>query len=343
MSLQSFYKLSSKNRWQGRVDPDKDSLRLHQVIQFLDLKELKVKQDPSQPILSPQEYKKIALIGFCCDEGVRRNKGRPGAKEGANAIRKALANLPVHFSENETQVFDAGNIIFHKASTNTDPLLACQRALSTAIQVLLFNGYFPIVLGGGHEVAFGHFHGIHFFLHSYKKAAPKESIGIINFDAHFDLRALENNRGTSGTPFLQIAKLSGREPFHYLCLGIQKTSNTKKLFQTAEKLGVQYIFAEEINEQHPEIMKKIGTFIQKNKFIYLTICLDVFDSAFAPGVSAPASNGMTPQTFFPILRRILNSKKVIGLDIAEMSPAFDIDQHTAKLASLVLFSKISNS
>ena len=344
MNLKPYYKPSDKNRWRGRVDPDENSLRLHQVIQFLDLKELHVTKVATRRSQTPEKYKKIALIGFCCDEGVRRNQGRPGAREGAGAIRNALANLPVHLNEKETQVFDAGDILYQESTTTSDdPLLSTQLALSTAIQILLSNRFFPIVLGGGHEVAFGHFHGIHSFFKSRENNKPKENIGIINFDAHFDLKAFQNNQGTSGTPFLQIAKLCGREQFHYLCLGIQKASNTKKLFQTAEDLGVQYIFADEINQQQPEIMSKIETFLKKNEFIYLTICLDVFDSAFTPGVSAPASNGLVPQYFFPILRKILSSNQVIGMDIAEMSPVCDIDQHTAKLASLILLTSLSES
>ncbi|MEE9165604.1 MAG: formimidoylglutamase, partial [Nitrospinota bacterium] len=344
MNLKPHYKPSDKNRWQGRVDPDENSLRLHQVIQFLDLKELHVTEVATRRSQTSGKYKKIALIGFCCDEGIRRNQGRPGAREGAGAIRNTLANSPVHFNEKVTQVFDAGDILYQEsATTSDDPLLSTQLVLSTAIQILLSNRFFPIVLGGGHEVAFGHFHGIHSFLHSRENNKPKENIGIINFDAHFDLRAFQNNQGTSGTPFLQIAKLCGQDQFHYLCLGIQKTSNTKKLFHTAEELGVQYVLADEINERErqTEIMTKIETFIMKSEFIYLTICLDVFDSAFAPGVSAPASNGLGPQYFFPIMGKILRSNKVIGMDIAEMSPAYDIDQHTAKLASLIFFNLIS--
>ena len=346
MNFKPHYKPPDKNRWQGRVDPDENSLRLHQIIQFLDLKELHVTEVATQYCQSTEKYKKIALIGFCCDEGIRRNKGRTGAREGASAIRKALVDIPIHFNEKETLVLDAGDILYKESSiSSAEPLLSTQLALSTAIQILLSNGFFPIILGGGHEVAFGHFHGIHSFLHSRENNKPIKNIGIINFDAHFDLRAFQNNRGTSGTPFLQIAKLCGQEQFHYLCLGIQKTSNTKKLFHTAEELGVQYIIADEINERErqTEIITKIETFIQKNEFIYLTICLDVFDSAFAPGVSAPASNGLVPQYFFPIMRKILSSNKVIGMDVAELSPAHDIDQHTAKLASLIFFNLISES
>jgi len=340
MDLKPHYKPPDKNSWLGRIDPDESSLRMHQVIQLVDIRELHTAEVPAQGTQSLKKHKKIAIIGFCCDEGVRRNRGRPGAREGADAIRSTLANLPIHFNAEETQVFDTGNIFYQETNSTTDPLLSTQLALSTAIQVLLSNRFFPIVLGGGHEVAYGHFHGIHGFLHSQEMVKAKENIGIINFDAHFDMRALENSMGTSGTSFLQIAELCGKEQFNYLCHGIQKAANTKKLFQTAEDMGVQYYFADEINQRQPEIMAKTEKFMQKNRFIYLTICLDVFDSAFAPGVSAPASNGLIPQYFFPVLRKILKSNKVISMDIAEMVPAYDIDQHTAKLASLICYNLI---
>ncbi|MDP6626211.1 MAG: hypothetical protein QGG87_07240, partial [Nitrospinota bacterium] len=68
MNLKPYYKPSDKNRWRGRVDPDENSLRLHQVIQFLDLKELHVIEVATRRSQTPEKYKKIALIGFCCDE-----------------------------------------------------------------------------------------------------------------------------------------------------------------------------------------------------------------------------------------------------------------------------------
>ncbi len=337
MSFRSHYKPPDNNKWLGRVDPDENSLRLHQVVQLLNLKDLKVDQGSNQQFYTPANTDKIAIIGFRCDEGVRRNQGRRGASQGADAIRTSLANLSVHFNEKETRVFDAGDIFYHDIAPSHDSLLSTQLALSTAIQILLFNGFFPIVLGGGHEMAFGHYHGLHFFFQHNTKVKSKEDLGIINFDAHFDLRTMDNEQGTSGTPFYQIAKLVKKRPFPYLCLGIQKGSNTKNLFNTVEELGAQYIFADKINLRQRATLTEIETFIQDKKYLYLTICMDVFDSAFAPGVSAPASNGLLPLNFFPILRAIINSNKLVGVDIAEMSPAHDIDQHTAKLASLILF------
>src|SRR6185437_6072062 len=142
--------------------------------------------------------------------GVRRNQGRIGAAEGPDAIRRTLAKLPIH--KNNFQLWDAGNIL-----CSDGDLEASQTALSEIVSMLLSKKITPIILGGGHEVAWGHYQGI-------AKVYPHKNLGIINFDAHFDMRSkLEDNKGSSGTPFLQIAEAhqATKRRFDYNCVGIQ--------------------------------------------------------------------------------------------------------------------------
>src|SRR5690606_7306756 len=90
-----------KNIWTGRFDDEDGELgkRWHQVIQTKLFSEL-----------NSDAKEKIALLGFCSDEGVRRNKWRKGAKNATNFIRKACANLPFK-SNKPKQIYDFGNII----------------------------------------------------------------------------------------------------------------------------------------------------------------------------------------------------------------------------------------
>lgn len=67
--------------------------------------------------------------------------------------------------------------------------------------------------------------------------------------------------------------------------------------------------------------------------MYLTIDLDGFSSAYAPGVSAPSPDGFDPVFIYKVLDFVLKSKKVISCDIAELNPDFDIDENTAFLAA----------
>ena len=92
-------------------------------------------------------------------------------------------------------------------------------------------------MGGGHK---SHFCTL--FWH--QKIISSTKIGIINIDAHFDNREPENEIGaTSGTGFWQIAQ---EGEIHSLHIGIQKNSNTLKLFDTAHQFRMKYILADEI-------------------------------------------------------------------------------------------------
>ncbi|MFY3770211.1 Formimidoylglutamase [Providencia manganoxydans] len=295
--------------WQGRTDGDtEEHLRIHQVMN---------KNTPAQ----------FALIGFASDEGVRRNKGRLGAKAGPDAIRQQLAGLPLH---QPLAIRDAGTV-----RCDDNDLETAQRNLSDQLIAILSSNQTPIVLGGGHEVAFASFQGLFDFV---AQKEPTKTIGIINFDAHFDLRtAME---ATSGTPFLQSAKLCEQHnrPFNYLCLGIADHGNTKVLFDTADKLGCQYIRDRELSQsQLPKAINQIQQFIEQVDYLYVTVDLDVFSASIAPGVSAPAAKGINTETFDELFAVIKDSQKIAVFDIAECNPEFDIDNHTSKLAAYLIY------
>lgn len=295
--------------WQGRTDGDtEEHLRIHQV-------------------MNKNTSAQFALIGFASDEGVRRNKGRLGAKAGPDAIRQQLAGLPLH---QPLAIRDAGTV-----RCDDNDLETAQRNLSNELIAILSSNQTPIVLGGGHEVAFASFQGLFDFV---TQTEPTKTIGIINFDAHFDLRTADE--ATSGTPFLQSAKLCEQHnrPFNYLCLGIANHGNTKVLFDTADQLGCQYIRDRELTQtQLPKAIKQIQQFIDQVDYLYVTVDLDVFSASIAPGVSAPAAKGINTETFDELFAVIKASKKIAVFDIAECNPEFDIDNHTSKLAAYLIY------
>src|SRR5690606_27012421 len=132
---------------------------------------------------------------------------------------------------------------------------------------LLRKNYFPIVLGGGHETALGNFLGL---------AEHHENIGIINIDAHFDLR-IPVEKSTSGTPFYEMAHYCQQNDrkFHYFAIGIQKTGNTAALFSRAHELHVETVLADEVHIDLNFSLRKVEDYIQKFDAIYLSLDLDV--------------------------------------------------------------------
>lgn len=293
--------------WQGRFDGE-DPL-YHRIFQRVSL-------ENNYSNISENDF---ILHGFAVDEGVKRNKGRVGAKEAPDIIRKNTANFPV---VNPAFVLkDFGNIACEDGN-----LEKSQKELANKIAAVLKMKGKSLVFGGGHEVTFAHFSGI-------KQAFPDKRVGIINIDAHFDNREIDPNIGaSSGTGFWQIAQ---QGEIHSLHIGIQKNSNTLKLFDIAHQFGMKYILADELFfENLPNIYQKIDEFLAGVDVLYLTICMDVFNAAIAPGVSATAYNGiMADSAFMHYFKHILKNEKLIAMDIAEVNPSLDIAERTARLAA----------
>jgi len=267
------------------------------------------------------------VVGFCSDEGVRRNKGRTGAAAAPAAIRAALGPLAYHL---DRSVFDAGDVV-----VEGEALEEGQQRAGTVVSALLDAGNLTVVLGGGHETAFASYLGVagSSAVRGTETASGKR-LGVLNLDAHFDLR--DEAVPSSGTPFLQMARAeaaAGRE-LQYAVVGISEANNTRTLFDTADRLGVKYLLDEDCSA--PAVEEFVASFLAGIDVLYLTIDLDVLPAATAPGVSAPAAYGVSLPVISAVCRQVAASGKLLHLDVAELNPEFDVDSRTAKVAARLL-------
>ncbi len=314
--LNVIYEPGQREHWTGRkTNPAIGIQYWHQAIEFGDIRNYKFENKPT-----------IAFIGYQCDEGVRRNFGRIGSAFGPQLIKDKLAKLPIHFDSKK--LVDFGNVICIK-----EDMESCQIAFSKLISQLISQHIFPVGFGGGHDMAFAHFMGIY----DVVSKTTKPKIGVINFDAHFDLRP-EMGKPNSGTSFYQIIETLKKTntSFDYFVIGIQQQSNTKELFEIAKNEKVEFITnfeCEFLDNENQIVLQKLNSFINKNDHLYITIDLDGFSSAYAPGVSAPSPLGYSPNFIFKMLRFLFQSNKVISCDIAELNPKVDVDNITANLAA----------
>jgi formiminoglutamase len=296
--------------WSGRTDPGDAELRWHQVIGEPD-----------------DDASGTCLLGFASDLGVRLNQGRPGAAEGPDALRRALGNLP---APADSRLYDAGTV------TVADDLAAGQHTYADRLAALLDAGHTVIGLGGGHEIAWGSFRGLARHLDSGGEPAR---IGIVNFDAHFDLREPLDG-GTSGTPFRQIADDCGARGtgFHYLCLGVSEAANTGALFDFADAAGVRYLTDIDCSEERAAPL--LEALVAEVDAVYVTVCLDALPAAVAPGVSAPAAFGLSLEFVIRCLRRLraMSPERPWPVaDVAELNPRYDVDGRTARTAARLVW------
>lgn len=305
--------------WTGRIDSksDFDQLRYHQIVQCIPLNGLK-------------SITQSVVLGFASDIGVNRNGGRIGASKGPIYFRESIGSLCWHGDTNGFA--DAGNII-----PNNDDLETAHQELGKAVHHILHSGNKPFIIGGGHETAFGHFLGIASYLNQTK---PDCKLGILNIDAHFDLRP-HHGISHSGSPFLQAHEHAQKTALnlYYFVYGINKDNNTPSLFNKARELRSEFVLNTDIFNNEDKSLEAVQKFIDDKDFIYLTICLDVFEAAIATGVSAPAWNGLKINHALNVIQLLKGSDKLISADICELNPTFDINNQTAKTAGS-LFSAI---
>ena len=273
---------------------------------------------------------RAVLLGFPVDEGVQRNGGRVGAAQGPDAIRAILYRLtpvdPTSGQDIRTLApLDLGNL--RPLAT----LEESQAALGFLVGQILEAGAVPIILGGGHETAFGHYLG-------YCNAGIRPS--IVNLDAHLDVRPTNGGLGTSGTSFRQAIEHATNPlaPGGYACLGIQPPQTSAEHWNYCRQRGDLLTPAEDMRGKCAEFFMWISSSLgQFGEPIYLSIDADVVSAADVPGVSAPNPAGLAGHELLTCARQAGVNPAVSSLDLVEINPAYDIDQRSARWAATMVW------
>lgn len=273
--------------------------------------------------LAGADNARVVLVGFPTDEGVRINGGRPGAALAPEAIRPFLYRLtpdardPDAFCDLLSHTCDLGNLVLH------GPLEADQERLGAALAPYLARGVTVVVLGGGHETAFGHFLG-------YVQA--HQDVALLNLDAHADVRPLKDGRPHSGSPFYQALLHPARRCQQYTVAGLQPHSLATAHLAFLRNHGGRYALRDACT---PELLRTL--LAEAGNRCMVTLDLDVLDQAHAPGVSAPATGGLDLATWLDFAEAAGRTPHVTSLDLVELCPPLDRDGQTARIAALTLW------
>jgi agmatinase len=258
------------------------------------------------------EEGKIVILGCPFDGSA---SFRPGARFGPSAIRKAswgIETYSPYFRRDLTQ------LLIHDMGDLELPLGEKKIAfglIRKALHKILSENKFPILLGGDHLITFP-------ALEEVLQVYP--NLHLLHLDAHTDLR--ENYLGETlshSTVIRKVAELLGRRRLFQI--GIR--SGTEEEFKWARKMGS--IVSSDLNSVR-SMVKRL-----RNRPVYITLDLDLFDPSLLPGVGTPEPGGLTFQEFIPLLK-VLSSLQVIGFDIVELTPDYDPTQISSVTASVIL-------
>lgn len=170
--------------------------------------------------------------------------------------------------------------------------------------------------------------GDHFITYPLLKAHAEKHgpLSLIQFDAHTDTWADEVGRIDHGTMLWHAVREGLVVPERSVQVGI-RTHNP-------EPLGFNIIDAIEVHQTGPQaVAQKIRQIVGNNK-TYITFDIDALEPASAPGTGTPVIGGLSPYQAQEILRNLVGTN-VIGMDVVEVAPAYDVGEITALAAATI--------
>lgn len=253
----------------------------------------------------------LAITGVPFDSAVTN---RPGTRFGPRAIREASVQqafeAPYGWDFNpldEFNIADYGDCPFDHGKISEFPA-----ALEAHITGILDAGAASLTLGGDHYITYPILRAYH------KKYGP---LSLIQFDAHSDTWPDDDmERIDHGTMFYKAVKNGLVVPERSVQVGIRTTNS--------DPLGVNILDARSVHLNGPlETVARIKKIVGDNP-VYLTFDIDALDPAYAPGTGTPVWGGLTSAQA-SIMLRDLAGINVIGMDVVEVSPQYDVSGATA--------------
>ncbi|NVO84297.1 arginase family protein [Hymenobacter terrestris] len=272
----------------------------------------------------------VCLVGLPLDFGTVLEGGRGGAAHGPNAIRAELRryhktyNLEHNTDLRRLRIADAGNL----------PLRAARHAdnhetIATELARLLVQYPRVVVLGGSHDGSYSSVRGLH-------AATGSQPLGGINLDAHADVKDRPGLL-SSGTPFGKLLREGLVVGARFTEIGLHSNLNTQAdssflRQQQAHVVPLALLQAEGM----PAHMGRALARATAAGPAFVSFDIDCCAQAYAPGVSAPSADGLTPRQATEAAWLAGSTAGVRLFEVMELNPLFDRDQQTARLAATVV-------
>ena len=272
-----------------------------------------------------KEVSKAEIVIIGVPDETKSHSKRKGTSKGPDVLRMVtnesnfferdgsiIPIWPMRGNLNEKYILDYGNV-------NRDELYRI-------VFHLVSNNKIPIVIGGDHSITT-------IILQAIGDSIGK--IGLLYFDAHPDF--VSSTTDYYGSVLTDSAEWID---FNESLLIGTRSAETEEL-ENAQKSEIEIITPLDINEKGiSKIMDKVKSKYNRRRK-YISIDLDCLDPAYAPGVSVPSAGGISSIDLITLIKQAV-SLGIVGMDIVELSPDFDVNNTTSLLTSRILLESIAS-
>lgn len=268
----------------------------------------------------------VGLIGAPWDGGTTN---RPGARHGPRALRDASTMIRAQHGITGVRPFEAlrcadlGDVGPNPASLEDS--LARMEAFYARVRAA---GIVPLTAGGDHLCT----------LPILRALGRDRPLGMIHFDSHTDLfhSYFGGQMYTHGTPFRRAVEEGLLDPARVCMIGIRGTAYDSEDRDFARAVGITVIPVEDLHRRGVEDVMAQARAIAGQGATYVSYDIDFVDPAYAPGTGTPEVGGPTSWIALEAAR-LLAGVHIVGADLVELSPPFDLGGATAYLGASLMF------
>jgi agmatinase len=278
----------------------------------------------------------VAIVGAPFDDAVSH---RPGARFGPRAIRTAtyhagsVNSLQLGIQPFEwLDVVDAGDAPVVPAN----PLRA-HEVIRRKVLAVATTGAIPIVLGGDHSVTYPAASAV-------AEAVSSRRLGVVHFDAHADAAATTwgvlRSHGTPMRRLIDSGAVAGR---NFVQVGLRGYWPPPETLDWMQRHEMRFHFMTEIEERGAEavVVDAIAEALDGPEVVYLSVDIDVIDPGMAPGTGTPEPGGLLTRELLRAIRQVVAAVELVGMDVVEVAPAYDVSDVTAAAANRCVMEAIS--
>jgi len=209
-----------------------------------------------------------------------------------------------------------------------------RRRTKTVLQEIHARDIVPIVLGGDHSTSYA----------TVAAACDRddvESLGVIQFDAHQDLRHSHGGQPSSGVQFRELLESDAYPEFmgeHFVQVGIRGFMNSREYMEYAADRGVTVVSGREVAREGIDsaVDRALSIAGDETDAIFMTVDIDCLDLSIAPGTAAPSPGGLSAWDILEGVFAVGTHEKSIGMDLVEVSPPHDPQGLTSVTAATIV-------
>ena len=273
----------------------------------------------------------VAIVGAPFDIATTN---RPGARFGPRAIRSQAYESGTYHIDLDLEIFEHLEVVDYGDAYCPHGLTEQSHAnIRERVHQIASRGIVPIILGGDHSITWPAATAVA-DVHGYG------NVGVVHFDAHADTAdIIDGNLASHGTPIRRLIESGAIPGDRFVQVGLRGYWPPAEVFAWMRERGMVWHTMQEIWDRgfKAVMADAVGEALAKADKLYISLDVDSLDPAFAPGTGTPEPGGLTTVDLLRMVRQLAIEHDVVGMDVVEVAPAYDVSDLTVNAAHRMVF------